>query len=370
MNYFRIAPDGALLDRVAEFTYANKPMIQTLYESDPTGYTDAVAKLVQILATSEKIVTGPRKTTPAATTRLKDVLREANRHENSTFFAPEIVEKRKKAAMRWLKDNWNSLIEELRNPDSAVSSAVLGHLRREFYMYWKKIDPTWEPLWYSEDRLPLPDDVAKGMIRAMAELARMENFPINEQEFRRWIEQNITIHFRIFGEYYRYMANETDDEYLPALTRSSLRFLTQKPRHGSVESLVMPFVGFAALKKVKHREGLIDTVVEWSWTEGKDIVDGMDRLQEIFRTAKDPEKRKKLLSEAEDVLTSKLSWQFRLAMNAIKIIADAAAKKPDVTSAENVAQIATSKSYRWLYRIRTPELEWQWRKRLEELLET
>jgi len=370
MKPFRVAPDGALLDRVAEFTFGKPPKIRALFEADPMGYTDAVAKIVQTLASSEKLVTGNRKTTPFATTKLKETLASAGRHEYSDFFASKAVELRKKAASLWLVNSWNLVADELQSPDAAVASAMLGHLRREFYYYWLKIDPDWNPVWYSPEKesLPLPRSVFGGFLRSISELARSENFSVSEQELRPWIETTVTTHFRIFGEYWLYMGSETGDEYLPTLTRSSLTFLTQENRHGSVEALVMPFVGFAALKKVRHREGLIDTVVEWSRGEGKEIVEGMDRLQEIFRTTKDPEKRKKLLAEVEEILTSKLSWEFRLAVNAIKVATEAFGMKTDVSSAETLAEIATSKSYRWLYRIRTPELEWQWRTRLEELL--
>jgi len=371
MKPFRVAPDGALLDRAAEFAYSKKATARALFEADPNGYTDAVAKLVQTLASSEKIVTGERKTTPFATTNLKETLASAGRHEYSAFFAPDAVDVRQKAAMQWLKLNWTSITDELQDPDSAVASAVLGHLRREFYMYWLKVDKDWNPVWYSPEKesLLLPSSTCKSFVRAVGELAHSENFPVSEQNLEQWIQQNITSHFRIFGEYWLFMGNETEDEYLPALTRSSLGFLTQKGRHGSIETLMMPFLGFTALEKVTHREGMIESVIEWSQTEGKEIVEGMDRLQEIFRTTKTAEKRKTLLAEVEGILTSKLSWQFRLVLNAIKLVTDSVAQKPDVATAEKLAEIATSKSYRWLYRIRTPELEWQWRKRLEELLE-
>jgi len=369
MKPIRIAPDGALLDRVAEFTYSKKATARKLFEADPTGYTDAIAKFVQTLASSEKIVTGERNAAPFV--NLKQTLKSAGRHEYSTFFADDAVELRRKAATQWLNDNWASIINELQDPDSAVGSALLGHMRREFYLYWVKVHEDWKPIWYSpeEESLPVPTGVLKAFVRSIVELARSENFPTNEPKFEKWIQQTVTSHFRIFGEYYLFLGGGGDDDYLPALTRSSLEFLTQKARRGKIQQLVVPFVGLAALKKVKHREGLIDSLIDWSRGEGNEIVEGMDRLQEVFRTTKDSEKRKKLLAEVEEVLTAKFSWQSRLVMNALKLGADTLTKKFETASVENVVKSATSKTYRWLYRIRAPEIEWQWRKRLEELLE-
>ena len=369
MKPIRIAPDGALLDRVAEFTYSKKATARKLFEADPTGYTDAIAKFVQTLASSEKIVSGERNAAPFV--NLKQTLKSAGRHEYSTFFADDAVELRRKAATQWLNDNWASIINELQDPDSAVGSALLGHMRREFYLYWVKVHEDWKPIWYSpeEESLPVPTGVLKAFVRSIVELARSENFPTNEPKFEKWIQQTVTSHFRIFGEYYLFLGGGGDDDYLPALTRSSLEFLTQKARRGKIQQLVVPFVGLAALKKVKHREGLIDSLIDWSRGEGNEIVEGMDRLQEVFRTTKDSEKRKKLLAEVEEVLTAKFSWQSRLVMNALKLGADTLTKKFETASVENVVKSATSKTYRWLYRIRAPEIEWQWRKRLEELLE-
>lgn len=56
MSLFRVVPDGVLIDHVAEFSYEKKNHIPALFRRGPVEYTDTVAKFVQTLATSNKLL--------------------------------------------------------------------------------------------------------------------------------------------------------------------------------------------------------------------------------------------------------------------------------------------------------------------------
>jgi hypothetical protein len=371
MKCYRVAPDGALLDRASEFALAKRDRIRILFHTDPSGYSDAVAKLVQTLACSEKIVIGNRRV-PATTVRLREQLARAGRHEESDFFNPTAVELRRTVGYEWLSKNWDKICDELNDPESSAESGIAGHLQREFYYYWLHEDPNWNnwnSSWYApEDAiLHLPSGVLHRLQRSVTHLARSHDVEASETAMTTWIEQTVTTHFRIFAEYWLHLGRETGDEYMPAFSRSSLRFLSHPTRHGSVESLVMPFVGMAALSKVTHRGDLVERVAEWSEDDGKEIVQGLFRLQEVARTIRNEDERKKLFSEVEDILAARLSRTFKIALNLIRLLTEAAAKKMDIQAAETTA-LSMSRSYRWLWQIRNPELRECWRIRLQELL--
>lgn len=370
MKTFRVAPDGVLLDHAAEFAYMSNKRIRTLFECDTPGYLDAVAKLVQTLATSEKILVTTRPSKTEATETLRAGLEQAGCLEYSEFFDDETKEMRLSASRNWLSENWTSICSELNNPESRAEAAMIGHLQREFYYFWCRWDSRWDAHWYSPEQevLDAPEGVVNRLLRPVTELARRHDVQADEETLKKWVNRNLTTHFRIFAEYWLHLGRKTGDEYMPALTRSSLGFIRHQPRHSEIESVVMPFVGLAALKKVKHRHDMIERVIEWNQTEGKEIIEGLQHLQSIVRNTKSEDEKKKLISEVQDILNSKLSRGFRITVNLVKLFASTAKLGTDVKAAETVVDLSFSKSYRWLWQIRDPELHWKWKRKLKKLL--
>ena len=245
---------------------------------------------------------------------------------------------------------------------------MAGHLQREFHYYWLREDENWTAEWYlpEEMSLKLPENVLQRLARPISNLVHQYQLQLGNEQLKQWIEQAVTTHFRIFGEYWLYFGNYSGDEYMPALTRSTLRFLSQTSKYGSVELLVMPFVGFAALKKVKDRGDLVERVIEWREGKGREVVEGLGQFQEVYRNIQNNKEREQLIDEIKTILTSKLSRGFNITLNLIKIVTSPLRTDVDVEAAKKVAQL--SKSYRWLWKIREPELHLQWRQNLENLL--
>lgn len=74
MKTFRVVPGGIIFEHVGEFAYLNPERIRLLYQCDPLGYRDAIAKVVQTLAWSEKLLGGLRRSSTEPTTILKERL--------------------------------------------------------------------------------------------------------------------------------------------------------------------------------------------------------------------------------------------------------------------------------------------------------
>jgi hypothetical protein len=363
---FRVAPDGVLIDHVAEFAFEKKERARTLFFSDPQGYTDAVAKLVQTLACAEKILGASRPGVTTVTNVLKERLVAAGRLEYSEFFSEEERTACRENANAWLSANWYAIRRELEDPESEAESAMSGHLQREFYYYWLHQDPSFTAAWYTpeEARLTLPEGVLSRLVRPISALVVEHRVAVTDEQLRRWVEQNVTTHYRIFWEYWLHLGFKSGDEYMPAFTRSSLRFLRDPTRHSSAARLVMPFIGLAAVKKVKERGDLVERVVEWGERDGRGIMAGLRQLQDVVRGTQDEQERERLLGEVEGVLRSTLSKASWIGLNLIKI--GSASVRGDTV--DDTALSLSSRSYRWLWQIREPELTAQWRQRLEELV--
>ena len=368
MKTYRLVPDGGLLDRAGEFIFADKDRIRVLFNSDPLGYLDAVAKFVQAVASSEKLVTGERPQTFETTDRLREHLIRAGKHEYSEFFAPQAVAIRRAAAYQWLKNNWSDICLELTNADSPAGEALLGHVQREFFCYGIPQDLSLQPFWFSPEaeNLKVPAEFLQRSLRSIRGLGVASTLSSEQARIRSWIEQVVTTHYRIFGEYWLFLGKETGDEYLPAFARSSLEFLSVPSPRTSVEKLVTPFVGFAALESLTNRADLLETAIEWREGKGKDIVSGVEELQTIFRMKHDTADRDKLLKEVETVLTSRIPYGLSIVFNGVKLVTEAIARRADTAAAENL--VTLSQSYRWLWRIRQPDLQRQWHNKMRQLL--
>jgi hypothetical protein len=368
MNAFRVAPDGAIFDRVAEFAFEkDTDRFRTLFAADPNGYIDALAKLVQTLASSERLVGGsqPGVTSPAI--MLKQRLAAAGRLEFSEFFdpAPTAKEERLAAARSWLLGFWDSICEELENPDSEALTAMIGHLNREAYYFWVRRDPNWLT------RLVLPDDevmrlrpcTLKTLGRSVETFLARHGVSAGGAEVERWVEVNVTLHFRTFAEYWRFFG-KTGDEYVPARTRSSLGFLLGMPsRRSSIVRVVMPFIGLDAVRRVRNRGELVERVLEWADSEGREAVEGLRTLQALARAAGDERERQRRLEDVrrdvEAILKLPLSRERLIELNLAK---------PEIPDAITWSRLSESNSYRWLWRFREPDLDWVWRKKITELL--
>ncbi len=369
MPNFRVAPDGALLERVAEFTFEDKDRVQKLYQRDRDGYANAIAKLVQTLATSAKIVgkDGPANTVSSG--KLKKRLLTAGRLEYLPFFDDERRKKLEEPANEWLIENWDKICSELIDPNSQAESAMIGHLGREFHLFFLQEDSQWSSANYSTSKIfELPKGVLRSLVRPIKELGKEYGVPFKKGQLASWVSQVVTSHFRIFAEYWQYLGNESGDEYMPAFTRSSLRFLSKDSRYGQIETLVMPFVALAAIKKVKNRGDLVERVVEWCDKDGKAIVSGLDDLQTAFRREGEVDQKQRA-DATQAVLKSKHSRAGVITLNLLKLGLSISKKYIDFEAAKNVADFGVSKSYRWLWQIRDPDVHTHWREELKRLLD-
>ena len=355
----RVATDGTIFDRVGEFVFGQGGRINVLFFNDKPGYADAVFKFVQALASSKKLLGGTRVPLTDESAKLKDELIEMDGLEYSDFFAEEHRTIFKASALRWLEENWPKIIEELSNSSSTASIAILGQLRREFYYRWVIQHPNWNPHRYvfKEDSIRLPPLILHRLVDDLKILCGGFRIAANEEELKVWADQTVVSHYRIFGEYLLHL----DEEYLPALTRTSLGFL-EAPQ-GEVERVVMPFVGLAALKKVKDRQNLVREVMEWREGEGRKVVDGIDHFQQVLRTIPDKNARRKELAQIGELLQSELGMPFRILFPFLRI------GRQDFSGADEAAQmVRKTLAYRWIWQIRNPRLHQEWLSRLDELL--
>lgn len=368
MPNFRVAPDGALLERVAEFTFEDKDRAQMLYQRDRDGYADAIAKLVQTLATSAKIAGAKRPANTISSGKLKDQLLIAGRLEYLPFFSDEHRKKLEEPANQWLIDNWDKICSELDDSNSLAESAMIGHLGREFHLFFLREDSRWSSANYSTSKIfELPTGVLMRLTRPIKELGKKYEVRFEEEQLASWVSQVVTSHFRIFAEYWQYLGQESGDEYMPAFTRSSLRFLSKDSRYGQIERLVMPFVALAAIKKVKNRGDLVERVVEWCDKDGKSIVSGLHDLQTAFRREGEVDQKQRA-DATQAILKSKHSRGFEITLNLLKLGMSVLKTDVDTESAKNVADFGVSKSYRWLWQIRDQDVFTHWRDELERLL--
>ena len=182
-----------------------------------------------------------------------------------------------------------------------------------------------------------------------------------QEKLSAWIDENVTSHYRIFGEYWEHLGRKTGDEYMPAFTPSALRFLDKQSNE--VERLVMPFIGLAALKKVGDRRDLVGRVIEWGEREGREVVEGLDQLQRIVRLTSDDEEKNKLLLEVKQVLTSQFHPMFQVAVSCVALL-----RGDPKAGAGLLGAYRTGRTYRWLWQIRAPELRHEWGRALENLM--
>ena len=365
----RVAPDGVLLDHAAEFAYEPTARIQSLFLHDEEGYIDSVAQLVQTISIGGSIVSSKQKGATQSTDRLKDDLSRNGRLIVVDFFDETERVHRFFEANLWLDAHWEKICGELDNLRSEASIAFLGFMRREFHYTWLREDPQWSAQWYSrpEESKVLPSGVKRHILNEILALA--SQYGINEPEgmFGNWIDQCATTHFRIFGEYLLFLSASTGYEYMPTLTRSSLRCLRHESE-ASITDTVFPFIALEAVKKVKHREDLVPRVIEWTEGPGRKTVDGLSELESIVRADRSPERERSVMRDIESILTSEWPREFVILLNLYNLAKAAAGAKLDVEAAKNIAKLAQSNSYRWLWSIRAPEAEAHWRKKVRELV--
>jgi hypothetical protein len=359
----RVVPDGLLMDHVAEFAYEPEERIQTLFLRDEEGYIDAVAKLIQTMATGGSIGASQRKGAIHSTDRLKEALAQSGRLTLVNYFDPRHKEQRLANASAELKLSWDKICGELEDFTSEASVAFLGHIRREFHYIWLREDPQFTGDWYSkpEEALLLTDGVRQRTLREISSLAKHYKVSESDSMFDAWINECATSHYRIFFEYLLYLGSETGEEYMPALTRSSLRFLPQRS-DALAKQIVLPFVALEAVQKVKKRCDLVPCVVEWAQGPGRKVVEGFQELQSILRSTRDPQQEQQILSNVESILSSEWSREFTIALDLLRMGASAWHGQAELDAAKDALKLSRSTSYRWLWSIRSPDVKAQWRK--------
>jgi hypothetical protein len=365
----KIGPDGATLDRLAEFVFETPDRFNALFSLDPEGYYDAIGRLVQALASGQGIVGGTRKAAIQATDDLKKKLIECSRLEMVEFFDEENRAFRRRVAEDWLETNWSSIVEELKEHLSTPYTSLEGHLRREFLYRWTNFDPRFAQQYNArkeEYPLLLPEELLKRLSNSLAAVAGEWNIHVEPKALNDWITENVSTHYRIFGEFWLFFGKSTGHDYEPARTRASLRFLS-KDEGAEVEELVMPFIGLAAVNGLKDRSGLIDHVAGWTAGKGQEVVHAFREFRSIVRAKGRPEERQAILNEAERILREKTSLGFNVSIRVISVVTKLVAKKG--LSTEDVEKIAAcqSRSARWLWKLRNADVEIAWRSKIREL---
>lgn len=367
MPSFKVAPDASLVDRVAEFSYKKKARIQRLYAQDRRGYGDAVAKFVQTIACAGGLLGDKERTVPDATSILRERLVAAGRMELSPFFDAGSRPIQDKSTDEWLNSQWDNICIELSDPQWAAERAVLGHLKREVFYFWENEDSNWTAAWKARRKVtrPLPRPVRDRLVKSVEDLLRDQNISAAKPKVIEWVEENVATHFRSFGDYYLH----ANAEYMPAYSRSTLRFLDSQSSANPIDRLVMPFIGLAAMRKVKNRDNLVERVIDWSEGDGREIVSGLRDLQDIYLIEREQPKREKLLKDTDKMLNSIIPWQFRVFLNWLRLTVSAVNKNEvDVDATEAIFKSSVSRSKRWLWKIREPDLDGEWQKKLEDLL--
>jgi hypothetical protein len=130
----------------------------------------------------------------------------------------------------------------------------------------------------------------------------------------------------------------------------------------------MPYIALEAIKNVKQRQDLIPRVIEWTEENGNKVVEGLREQQNILRSIRDPEERKKRLNKIQGILSSEWSRAAMIALNLANGVQVAAGKKTDVESMKNVLHLTRRSSYSWLWSIRKPEVKEAWRSRMREIV--
>ena len=247
-----------------------------------------------------------------------------------------------------------------------------GHLQREFHHFYLRPEKKWDASWFSPKSLTLPPKVVEGFMSSIRDLARKYSVGVTDEELRNWICQNVTTNYRILGEYSACLGeySHSPDEYLPALTRSSLGLLREGLSHTDVENIVMRYVGLEALKKVTKRSDLVERVVEWSESEGAGIVKELQRWQGAYRMS-GPDEKKKMLADVKGILESREPLHpqgAQIALNLVGMSWNQAAEDGGTNTANMSVEPGMRSSYLWLWQIRQPDLRSRWKERIDELV--
>jgi hypothetical protein len=192
----RVAPDGSVFDHVGEFMFEAKDRLYILFGNDYEAYKESVANTVQLLVLSGTLVGGNRSLIEG-TSKLKQQLAEVGRLSYSDFFSDSDRSSIKASASSWLSDNWQAIINELRDPNSSALTGAIGHLRREFYYAWIRKDENWGRTRYAFEGTTV--HVPEGLLRTFAkELEPLTTGRgISPQVLFEWMDENLVSHYRI-----------------------------------------------------------------------------------------------------------------------------------------------------------------------------
>jgi hypothetical protein len=222
--------------------------------------------------------------------------------------------------------------------------------------------PGWKPKRYAAKRaakvasVHLPALVLRRLTMELGVVANSFDVEIAQVTLSRWIDNNVASHYRIFAEYLLHVK----EEYLPGPARTALNFLDLPG--DEVERVVMPFVALKAVKKVKNRRDLVERVLDWRDGEGRKVAEGIDHLQHVMRMVPN-EKRRKQLEEVEKLLESNFRMGFRIMLTFLRVPSGGFSGAD-----EAVPILRRMGTYRWLWRIRSPQLHEKWSRRVQELM--
>ena len=125
----------------------------------------------------------------------------------------------------------------------------------------------------------------------------------------------------------------------------------------------MPFVALKAVEKVTNGSDLLKRVADWRDGEGRSVIEGIDRLQQVLRTMPKAEERKAELAEIEKMLESNFQIVPRIVLAFLQIPRGAFAGVD-----EAVRTFRSIRSYRWIWQIRNPQLAAAWSDRIRAIL--
>lgn len=353
--------DGIVVDHVADFAYLPQRNLRQLYRMDPLGHVDAVARFVQLVATSPTILFG-RDIKKSETARLREALRAGGKVDDQTpAFSTENRALRRLQALPALKQHWPQIQTALTS-DSRAQEAIRGHVLREFH-YVFLASPTrrssMDHYVSTQDAYQIPEPLRSSLVTALDQLRTKAGH--SRDEVARWLDRTVTTQYRVFFEHCQYSMFD----YCPAVTRSHLFSILPTPESGSGLHSVTRCIAGKVLANLKQRADLIPVTLEWcNTTLGQRVLKGFNALRAEYQTSTEREKQE-LLSEVDGILKSQVGWLLGFGLGTLGIVSSiATGKEPE----PKTRALRTPLRYWWLWELRDLKARQRVERRIEGLV--
>jgi len=340
--------DGIVIDHVAEFAYLPASHLQELYRLDPIGYIDAIARFVQLVATSPALLFAKHITKPE-TAQLRESLRIAGKvDDRSQAFSEEDRAERRRKALPLLRQHWKQ-IEKILRKSSRMQEAIRGHVQREFrncYLADPKKRQSMDHYVAVDEARRLPEPLRSSLLTALEPLRIQTNMDGSEVE--KWLDRTVTTQYRVFFEHCLY----TMFDYCPAITRSDLAFVLPRAEAQGRLDTITRCIAARILPDVKRREELIPRTLDWCTTRtGERVLNGFSQLRTDYERSTEREKQE-CIGEINGILKSEVGFILGFALGTLGILtAIASGKEPD----PKARALTSPKRLWWLWELRSKD---------------